>query len=592
MKLVKVYANKPFKPIRFNPGLNVILGEPRERDDRNKHTHNLGKSLLVVILDFLLLKRLSPNHLLKKHDDVFAGYMFYLEISLNSGQHLVIGRGVDSPTKISFKILNNESPGFSEIEEWDHENISFKKAVEQLNIYLNFDVATDWMYRKSISYFLRNQEDYQDIFQLSKYNKGKHRDWKPFLFKILGFDSNALLDKYNTEEEQATLAKNIENLKREFAVSTEEADKIRGILEVKTDEKIAVETKIDAFNFYLKDKEINNRLVENIDGEIARLNCLRYNVTEEIGRLELSLKTTIPTIDIPGLQKLYKEVKIYFPQNLVKEYNELQNFNTKISRERKRYMKERLEVLKRELIPLEKELFAIESRKSDMLTVLKDKDSYQKFKYYQKELAKIEGEVIRYEEKLQKIDRLSMLEHEYEKCLERLKEQADKIKSLIRKSNNTLKEIRRFFNQIVQSVLNSPAILSIILNKNSNVDFHGDIQSPEKMDITAEAQGTTFKKLLCIAFDLSVLIVYSKRSFYKFVFHDGALETLDDRVKRKFIDIVRGICRENGIQYILTVIDSDLPHDDQDNLIPLPEEDIVLRLHDRDDSGRLFEMAF
>ncbi len=31
MKLVKIYANKPFKVIRFNPRFNVILGEIREK---------------------------------------------------------------------------------------------------------------------------------------------------------------------------------------------------------------------------------------------------------------------------------------------------------------------------------------------------------------------------------------------------------------------------------------------------------------------------------------------------------------------------------------------------------------------------------
>jgi uncharacterized protein YydD (DUF2326 family) len=95
-----------------------------------------------------------------------------------------------------------------------------------------------------------------------------------------------------------------------------------------------------------------------------------------------------------------------------------------------------------------------------------------------------------------------------------------------------------------------------------------------------------------MAFDLAVLITYSRRSFYRFVYHDGALEGLDDRKKINFLNMVRGICGENDLQYILTVIDSDIPRDEMDNIAVFPDEEVVLRLHDRDDSGRLFGMGF
>jgi uncharacterized protein YydD (DUF2326 family) len=58
------------------------------------------------------------------------------------------------------------------------------------------------------------------------------------------------------------------------------------------------------------------------------------------------------------------------------------------------------------------------------------------------------------------------------------------------------------------------------------------------------------------------------------------------------LKVVREICRGNGIQYILTLIDTDMPRDVMDRVAAFADEEIVLRLHDRDDSGRLFEMAF
>ena len=62
--------------------------------------------------------------------------------------------------------------------------------------------------------------------------------------------------------------------------------------------------------------------------------------------------------------------------------------------------------------------------------------------------------------------------------------------------------------------------------------------------------------------------------------------------KINFLNTVRDICKEYDLQYILTVIESDIPRDEMDKTVGFPDEEIVLRLHDRDDSGRLFEMGF
>jgi uncharacterized protein YydD (DUF2326 family) len=592
MKLVKIYANKPFKGIRFNPGFNVILGESKEKKIFDKDVFGLGKTLLIHVIDFLMLRGATRDHLFMKHQDIFTGYVFFLEIRLNSGKFLVIRRGVENPSKISFSLNSSECGDFEENIIWDHENLPFDKARDILNEYLNFDVAVSWKYRKSISYFLRTHQDFLDVFQLSKFNKGKHRDWQPFLFDMLGFDGKSLLEKYDLDEKKEKKETFITQIKDEFAIGEQDSDKIRGIIELKTEEKKTLAEKIHNFNFYLQDKEINQKLVDEIDAKISTLNTIRYNVTEEIKKIEESLKTDVPRIDMDELKQLYEEVEIFFPDNLVKEYKDLETFNLQVSEERKKYLKERLGELNEEQGPIEKELKNLDSMKSELLSVLKDKDSYEKFKHYQKSLAKIEAEIARLEEKLGNLDKAAQLETQIETLNDDLKMKAEAIRELITRSNDFYKEVRRQFNRLIQAVLNVPAIISISQNKEGNIEFHADIQDPEKMEITAQGYGTTYRKLLCMTFDLAVLITYSSQSFYRFVYHDGALEGLDNRKKINFLNTVRDICKEYDLQYVLTLIDSDTPRDELDNKVVFPDEEIVLRLHDRNDSGRLFTMRF
>jgi uncharacterized protein YydD (DUF2326 family) len=97
MKLSQLYANKSFKNIVFNDGLNLVLAKVTKKLDLNKDSHNLGKTTLIAVIDFMLLKEVKEEHIFKKYQEKFSGYEFFLEILLNSGEYLTIKRAVDTP---------------------------------------------------------------------------------------------------------------------------------------------------------------------------------------------------------------------------------------------------------------------------------------------------------------------------------------------------------------------------------------------------------------------------------------------------------------------------------------------------------------
>ena len=68
MKLSQLYCNDSrFHNMKFNEGLNVVLGKVCQREDISKDSHNLGKSTLIDVLDFMLLKEVKKDHLFKKY---------------------------------------------------------------------------------------------------------------------------------------------------------------------------------------------------------------------------------------------------------------------------------------------------------------------------------------------------------------------------------------------------------------------------------------------------------------------------------------------------------------------------------------------
>lgn len=589
MKISKIYSNKQFKNIEFNEDFNVIIGRIFDKSKKEKDTHCLGKTVLIDVIDFILLKGFDRDkrHFPGKSD--FRGQVFFAELLLNDSKYLIIRRDIDSPTKISFKLNDFKLDGFRQDFDWDEKDLPFEKAKKRLNEYVGFDVLKNWSYRKTATYFLRTQQNFLDVFKLNKF-QGKDKDWKPMMFDMLGFDGKAVRQKADLEERQGELKKQIDTLQTEAQIDTKEKDKIQGLLDIKRDEWQKTEEQIDRFNFFEKDKNINQELVEDIDVKIQGLNTQRYNIDYEIDKINYSLSLGIDSINLDELKRLYKEVEIYFPNNLIYDYQQLLKFNESITQERNKFLKENLQQLKENQISVNKELRVLESRKEELLSYLTEKDSYAKFKENQKQLARMEAEIIRLEDKLKAIDKVGKIEDELKEIKHGIEDKIREIRNLIDEQKHT--EIRKTFNSIIKTVLNVPAIISITQNREGNVEFNADCQSSEDLKVTAEGLGTSYKKFLCMAFDLSILIHYSKNSFFRFVYHDGALEGLDDRKKNNLLKYVREICSKYGIQYILTLIDTDLPRDENDKIIEFSDDEICLKLHDKDCSGRLFEICF
>ncbi len=89
--------------------------------------------------------------------------------------------------------------------------------------------------------------------------------------------------------------------------------------------------------------------------------------------------------------------------------------------------------------------------------------------------------------------------------------------------------------------------------------------------------------------DLAVLRAHLEVEFPRFVFHDGVLESLDDRKKENLLVVIREY-DDLGLQPIITLIDSDLPLRAGDENAVFEDDEIVLLLHDEGADGRLFKM--
>lgn len=591
--LSSIYSNlqSKFERIDFVDGLNVVVAEIRLPQNKEVDTHNLGKSTLGKLIDFGFLKQQRPDFFLYKHEELFKDFVFFTEVKLGENSYLTLRRSVSQQSKISFKAHKEPKQDFTNLpdEEWDHANLAFEKAVMTLDSYLGWTALGDWDFRKIIGYLLRAQEDYTEVFKLRKF-QSKDRDWKPFLAHILGFDGLQVSKHYELEESVEAKKKEAEILRVELGGEHEDASKIEGLLLLKGREAAAKKADLEQFDFSEEDRRKSQELVGELDKTLAQFNNERYSLLSNQDRIKGALSEGQINFVPEDAKKLFEEVGIYFDGQIKRDFEQLVQFNRELTVERSKYLKEELAEVEARIREVDTELAGLNARRQEALKFIGTKDFFDKYRALSEEYSELRAELISLElqrETLQKLQKSKTDLRELqdaEEVARRLVE--DDVDQVVRNQDSLFSSIRVFFNEIIEEIISQKALIKVHPNSKGHLVFETEILDSKNRPTSAD-EGNTYKRLLCIAFDLALVRAHIGTKFPRFVFHDGVFEATEERKREKLLKVVRDYAGF-GIQYIITLVDTDMPPSQAG--LPFEDAEIVLRLHDEGEDGLLFKM--
>ncbi len=595
MKLSRLYSNQPalFEPVTFAPGLNVVMAEIRLPENWNRDTHNLGKTTLGRLLDFCFLAKREKEFFLFKHLARFQDFIFFLEIELEDASFITVRRGVAEATKISFKRHSTGQQDWSglPLADWDHQDMPFDRARELLDGALDWRALKPWDFRKGLGYLLRSQDDFSDVFQLRKF-AGSHADWKPFLAHLLGFDAQLVTQHYQAEKQLKEKEVTAQTVNNELGGTIEDISKIEGILLLKHKEVEKKQALLDAFDFGDRDKASTKQLVNKLDTNIASYNAERYSLNQSKKKILASLSEDQILFNPDDAQRLFQEAGVLFAGQIKKDFEQLIAFNQAITEERRGYLKEELAEIETELKRINAELNRLTKRRSQELAFLSSTDVFAKYKQVSDEIVTLRADITSLERQRGILHRLQTLRAEIRALTETCRHLQAQIEANVEQQNadqNSLfSTIRVYFNEIVEEVIDRKALLNVFANQQGHLEFKAQILD-DTGNATSADDGHTYRKLLCIAFDLAVMRAYGNARFPRFVYHDGLFETWDDRKKENLVIVLRRYA-DMGLQLIITLIDSDLPKRSDNETPVFPSDEIILTLHDEGASGRLFKM--
>lgn len=600
MQIRRLYSNRPdvFAPIEFNCAenatrLNIIFGEVRHPTDQKRDSHNLGKTTLLHLIDFLLLKGTSPEHFLVRNKERFEGFVFFIELALRVGDFATVRRGADNPSRVAMTRHSEAGLGLAGAADdvWDHPDLPRDDAVRLLDGWLDLAILKPYDFRKAITYFLRAQGDYGDELQLQKFSAGKDRDWKPFVAHLFGFNEAPVIRKYELDDSIGKLKSQLADRQAEVQFKEDQLPELTARLSVLQQQVGESDRSLNAFEFDDQERRMMKELVESVEVEVATINERVYNIRYDVNQISEALSHK-DKFDLKEVELAFKETGIHFPGDLKKSYEDLVSFNRQVTQERNAALRIRQKSLAQEEGRLLERKRVLDCDRELKLRILRDTDTFEKFKALQNSLARERAQIVYLEEQRKKLELVADLARQVREAERDRGRVVDEIKAMVARPSTVFERFTATFNSYCLRVLNHEGMFYFRVNSNDNFDYSIGLTLPGKAGVvSSQSEGTSYKKLICALFDLALLKVYESAPFFHFVYHDGVLEGLDDRKKIALLEVVREQTLTNRMQYIFSMIDSDMPRNPQGERLEFPPDEIVLRLNDDGADGRLFKMA-
>lgn len=557
MKLSKLYSNNAnFKSIQFNDDINFILSED----------HSVGKSTLFDLLDFCLLKG-SKSFLAREQ---FNDYIFYLELKINNSKYLTIKRPTTGRANIECKIT--QSPEMLlDLEEFDK-----KDGLEKIKLFVQQELNLKLDdYRRYITYFLRDQDNQSDVFRLNKFLRSNDIDYKPIISNLLGIDGRKIKRKYELDNE-------IDSIKKELTFKESELGNYRtreaieeeiSVYEKQSKEK---EQRYKEFDFYLEEKNISKDLINKVETEISILNEERNSLNREIDYINKSMENEI-AIEMSDIDGLFNEINVLFPNDLKVNYENVISFNKQIMEERIQVFKENKIEYLAQIKNIENELLSLNEQRKDILFVLKNTDTMEKFKELEKEVINLKTKIEVLKNKLNIFKEIEEKKKELENKEEDLKKVIKENKKLI--SSDFILNIKNNLIKYGKIVFGKEIAFSIGFNPSDNIDFDIKVENNKLGFDNSLENGHTIKKLLCFIFSASIVEAHKNNNFFKFLAFDSPFDGDKNTYQEGTYKAIKELSL-HGIQVIVTSVVDVI--NNEENLLEIKDKYLIRYLSEDD----------
>jgi uncharacterized protein YydD (DUF2326 family) len=530
MRLISLTANQDsFRPVHFNPtGLSFITAVQKNPGDSDsgKSYNGVGKSLLIALIHFCLG---ANKHGYKSFQEKLPDWSFTLTF-LIEGKTYTATRAIETIETI---FLNDEALTISK----------FNSKMESLC----FDIPADAKYlsfRSLFPFFIRpKRESYVSYHRPVKIGS----DYQALLYNayLLGLNIDLAKQKIDLRKEQERIKKSSKNTKEDPLIR----------------------------DFFSKDKDVT-LTVKDLDDTISKLeNDLKtfqvaedyYDVRQEADQVERTLAETqnsitllenqlknlegslqiSPDVGKKAIEKVYSESKIYFPERVKKNLDQIESFYYQLTKNRK-------EKLIRQKLQIETQLEKNLEDRETLQKKLNDRLHYLGAHQALDVFVKVNDQLSELKNKRDRLKRFDQLMAEYQRKTLEIKEgliqSTKKTEDYLKNREPLIGRIQDYFRRLAKRIYPHAASGITVYNNDGENTLRYTIEAKIEADAS---DGINNVKIFC--YDLTLMFKGFGHKIH-FLFHDSRLfDGIDERQKTEIFKILSDEVSSSSFQYIATV---------------------------------------
>ena len=357
MMLIKRLYTQPatIEPIKFEAGVNIILGEP---DDTSSKNNGVGTSLCIEFLNFGLLKRKSDSRVVKIPEDCFDPATFIcVDFELHGNQY-TIRRSLDE----------SEQP---RIVAGGKETIYAK--VEDATNFLTEKMFPDRYYasagfREMLGPLIRDERsEFKSIVAVFDTKARIPDNYAPHLM-LLGIDPSIYRSIKLILKELDTIAAEESRIKESVKlVRQKDFKEARSDLNALDDEVETIREAIDALENIPAYDIVKGEILE-IEDKMANLRRRKEVLIKRIASLTpIAIE---PTVGSDEIREFYNHLRGGLGTSIARELDEVMSFKSKIEQFQRHLLEEKSKVLDVDIRALNKQLSELDRRYAKLVGVL------------------------------------------------------------------------------------------------------------------------------------------------------------------------------------------------------------------------------
>ncbi len=381
-------------------------------------------------------------------------------------------------------------------------------------------------------------------------------------FFLLGLNNTKLFDYEQVEKRLTKKKTQKKDLIADMKAVTNDAIQKFKSQQFELEKEIALLEKATEEYHFLPKYELAEKELAGLENAISEKLLSRSKLLKEKDNYEKSFRINLEA-DIQKVEKIYKEINKELAVFVKKTLTEVVDFRKAISTNRKSFLQKRQTAIKAELDKLLGEISHLEVKRRAIYKMFDEKKELDSLKNTYQDLIIKKTELERNKITLQKI---SELEIEISKIDTELKGVKTQIVESIQSSENSIKEIRALFYEVLENSIffdeDKKGFAFEITNSDKGVPIKFEVDVPK-----SGSKGNQFFKLM--AYDLTVFlnIVRQNRNIVSFLIHDGVYDEIEPAKTVKILNyIYQQTLKYPNFQYIIAANQFELDISEEDKL--------------------------